>query len=326
MWKDEYRKLMFPVNRSDVKLEEAMRIKFKNIPPSLFKYRPVSNFSIDNLSNDTIRLTKATEFNDPYDCALQVSQENAMYDSMKDDEEHLKKITEVLKKHGIKFEDNKDGIENVKYQSYKDLLTESFSKLPIINGDTEKIESVVTQILDNLGNLHEDYSKRMISQFQKGTFVSCFSEEVNSILMWSHYAYNHTGICIEYNLKQCEENDVLTRCLHPVNYTNKLFDIADYIKKGKENLNTLFITYCGISKSMDWSYEKEWRLIFNLGSKNESFNRRIVKPKAIYLGAKISEKDKNHVIDIAKSKGISVFQMKMSSNEFKLVYDEVLGE
>ena len=32
------------------------------------------------------------------------------------------------------------------------------------------------------------------------TGVSCLSESENSLLMWAHYAHNHQGICVEYDL------------------------------------------------------------------------------------------------------------------------------
>lgn len=320
-WKDEYKEKMFSVNRFDVKLEEARRIKFKNIPPSLFKYRQVNDFSFDNLINDTVRVTKASEFNDPYDCALQVSYEKVINEKMK--ESFLKNIPEIFKKHGINYEhDEIDGVRNL---SFKDLLIFIFSKVPNLNGDLEKIEKCATQIYDNSRVIHEEYNKSMLGKFQEGTLISCFSEDVNSILMWSHYAYNHTGFCIEYDFTQCDENDVLTRDLYPVNYTKKLFDIADYVQEN--DVNKLFTTYSAITKSDEWNYENEWRLVLTYGKdKAVSFNLEAVKPTAIYLGAKINEEDRKTVIDISRRKGLRVFQMKLSSTEFKLVYDEVLVE
>lgn len=304
MWKDEYRELLFPVKSTDVKLGRAMEVKYQNIPSSLFKYRNVSSFSKDNLINDTVRLTKATEFNDPYDCALQVNQEKAMYEGLK--ESAFEKVSEIFNKHGMNYEVNNEEKQSLLGQSYREVLTFIFSKMPKLNGDSEKIEKFVTQILANLSAQHEEYSKSVIGQFQEGTFISCFSEDVNSILMWSHYAYNHKGFCIEYDFTKLEVNDPLTQCLYPVNYTNELFDIADYVIQG-ENVNKLFSTYSAITKSKEWIYEKEWRLVFTLGQKVESFNKKMVKPTAIYLGAKISEEDRESVINIARSKRLRVF-------------------
>ena len=63
--------------------------------------------------------------------------------------------------------------------------------------------------------------------------VSCFSEDYKSILMWSHYAKDHTGFCVQYNFKSLGHNSHLTRILYPILYTNKIFTIDNYIHHKK---------------------------------------------------------------------------------------------
>ena len=38
------------------------------------------------------------------------------------------------------------------------------------------------------------------NELRNTTGISCFSEREDSLLMWAHYANNHRGICVEYNL------------------------------------------------------------------------------------------------------------------------------
>ncbi|ENH6782026.1 DUF2971 domain-containing protein [Vibrio parahaemolyticus] len=47
--------------------------KKKNIPTSLFKYRAINEYSLNNLENETLWLTSADKFNDPYDSSLYLS-------------------------------------------------------------------------------------------------------------------------------------------------------------------------------------------------------------------------------------------------------------
>ncbi|MCS0314009.1 DUF2971 domain-containing protein [Vibrio diabolicus] len=47
--------------------------KKKNIPTSLFKYRAINEYSLSNLENETLWLTSADKFNDPYDSSLYLS-------------------------------------------------------------------------------------------------------------------------------------------------------------------------------------------------------------------------------------------------------------
>lgn len=41
--------------------------------------------------------------------------------------------------------------------------------------------------------------------------------------MWAHYANNHAGFCVSYDMK---ENKQLSGCTFPVQYTNQRIDIT----------------------------------------------------------------------------------------------------
>lgn len=84
----------------------------------------------------------------------------------------------------------------------------------------------------------------------------CFSEIRESLLMWSHYARAHKGICLK--LKVDRPNLENRHSLKQVRYTTHYPEIAGQdIENGDLGaLNTLLLT-----KSVDWLYEKEWRLI-----------------------------------------------------------------
>mgnify|MGYP002227506002 FL=1 len=41
---------------------------------------------------------------------------------------------------------------------------------------------------------------------QDTVLVGCFSERNDSLLMWSHYADEHRGLCIGYNLHDLIKN------------------------------------------------------------------------------------------------------------------------
>ena len=82
--------------------------------------------------------------------------------------------------------------------------------------------------------------------------VCCFSKTFKSILMWSHYAYFHQGICLEFDILQ--DPDLFCFAL-PVNYSNSLpkfnypIDSDEIIKKVIQ------------PKSTEWKYEEEVRII-----------------------------------------------------------------
>ena len=88
--------------------------------------------------------------------------------------------------------------------------------------------------------------------------VACFSEDVDNILMWAHYADGHRGFCLEFDTK-----DETFSKAHPVVYSNLLpaLNMADvFIRNSRNNLMAIYTT-----KAASWAYEKEWRLLIDKG-------------------------------------------------------------
>ena len=72
--------------------------------------------------------------------------------------------------------------------------------------------------------------------------------------MWAHYADNHTGICLEYDLKNCD-NIVLESLCFPVDYVEK-YDVTDDLISTVINKNfeeTFFLLKVTTTKSKDWN-------------------------------------------------------------------------
>ncbi|PWX18316.1 hypothetical protein CYK65_11810 [Clostridium perfringens] len=85
--------------------------------------------------------------------------------------------------------------------------------------------------------------------------IVCLSEEKDNILMWSHYAKNHQGICIEYDY-----NDISNYTeVYPVVYMEENIDLSESII----NIDPYGIHKKIMIKFALWEYEKEWRIIFN---------------------------------------------------------------
>ncbi|MED1620089.1 DUF2971 domain-containing protein [Bacillus pseudomycoides] len=316
MWIDEYIKLMYPKNVEDVQIEEAMQLKHKNIPVALYKYRAVDMYSIKNFENDEAWFNTAAKFNDPYDCALTMG--NIAADRIT---ANIKKaIPSMISRFNLNVKEEEiSRLENMGFiEASKFML--SFDK----NLKEEAIEAYVKAVDMQIQEEGKKKLEKMNEGLQRGAKICCFSEINHSILMWSHYANNHTGFCIEYNFKKEGIDPVLTRQLQPVLYRDRLFNVGEYFPEDKRNsINPLIVKYNAIIKSTEWSYEREWRIVF-LKQDEVGFSRKLFRPQAIYLGAKMCDEEKERMIEIAKQKQILVFQMKMKNSEFKLVPERIL--
>ncbi|MGG3998757.1 DUF2971 domain-containing protein [Anoxybacillus kestanbolensis] len=323
MWIDEYVQLMFPENVNDIDTEKAMTLKYENIPSSLYKYRAFNDYSIDNLRRDEVWFNPASNFNDPYDCALTINQTEYLEENLKS--AMLKALPSIIEKF-IKEEIPEDELKNLEQKQFVDVFKYILSLDKNLQGRSKEISEFAEAVIELIEEEHNKQVQSMTEKMQQGMLISCFSEIHDSILMWSHYANNHTGFCLEYNFKKQGVDSVLTRLLQPVIYSDQMFDMTNYLKqalKNRYNFNNLISTYAAIVKSTEWSYEKEWRIVLPLGE-GKGFNRPFFQPEAVYLGTRMSRENKETIINIAKQKQISVYQMKMKSNEFKLVAEKIL--
>jgi hypothetical protein len=98
--------------------------------------------------------------------------------------------------------------------------------------------------------------RKYIGQFSVGLTaeltkrrIYCLTPIPNSTLMWSHYAANHTGICLEFGVE-----NTLFRKARPVRYCTTYPEWT--VHQMEDKVLELVLT-----KSMDWSYEREFRLI-----------------------------------------------------------------
>ncbi len=150
-------------------------------------------------------------------------------------------------------------------------------------------ENINCSIFNDLGkqiySIKKEYEK-FLDVIKKETYITAFSENNKSLLMWSHYADSHKGICVEYSfddLKSCENTKLV---LAPVIYKDLFISIGNP-KRIEELYNRCIQAFT--RKSNDWKYENEWRFI-KLCEKEyrKGFIEKIIKPKCIYLGININ--------------------------------------
>ena len=119
-------------------------------------------------------------------------------------------------------------------ETYLHLLERRFSlkqeeKNRILYSDNiERAMQIVLQahggkLSDSWMNILESGLSGCLNKIKDAVRVVCLSEVYDSMLMWSHYAQNHTGFCIEYDF---EEKDMFYKHLHPVVYTKERYAVS----------------------------------------------------------------------------------------------------
>jgi len=172
--------------------------------------------------------------------------------------------------------------------------------------------------------------------------VLCFASKEDNLLMWSHYAKNHEGICIEFDKNADFFNgkykDVTNFFDKPVkdHYCN----IGELRKVEYKLERPVYLepselesdTEAWFVKSPEWEYEQEQRLLLplDLAQKTSGLDMPFypVNPqmiKSIIFGCQMSSSIKKEVAEHCKKHGIKVREAFINSHQFKLDivdYDE----
>lgn len=99
----------------------------------------------------------------------------------------------------------------------------------------------------------------MFAQMRSAIGIACLSELDDSLLMWAHYANNHRGMCVEYEL--LEINKQLKFTPVPIIYSEERVCFNSLNLSEIEKDTTKIFIESLTSKSPEWNYEKEWRTV-----------------------------------------------------------------
>lgn len=282
-WKDYLKEMLFDRNPAKVDVQEANIFKRRYIPKKLYKYRAINKYALDNLVNDTLHLTTASRFNDPYDSALTV--------------------------------------DPFRSKSGRSMIDGAIASAELGQIDEVLRERIANYIDERNGRFRTKLQASLISLARDGYKLCSLSSRIDSTLIWSHYAKDHTGFAMEYELKSLPTTDPVYRFLWPVIYTGEMFDISflfDDEVSSSTGLNGLYPILAAMSKAKDWAYEEEWRLIIPGSPEEKPYNLPVPKPTCIYIGAMTKAANIKRLANIAMKKGIPVFRMKLAANEYKM--------
>ena len=172
---------------------------------------------------------------------------------------------------------------------------------------------------------------------RNGTWLCSLSKVYDSLLMWSHYCYNHKGVCIGLDI------DKVMQSVPPMFGTLYLEPLVievqyrDIIERPDGHHNAF---YQWGTKAKDWQYEKEVRLVMpNPSAMYAAFTPEQAKQnkeiwdwreihhymplkaecfESIYLGVNIEQTEKEKVTQLAKTLNpdIKIYQMEVDPDLF----------
>ena len=180
----------------------------------------------------------------------------------------------------------------------------------------------------------EKIAENSIERTKQNALVTCFSKRHDSVLMWSHYADSHNGVCFEYERPNYVDFvDVVYSKKRPkiklyelISFMTAETILAQPVDDKPDDALVREILKPFITKSFEWKYEQEIRFMADSITKHGpkityedgNYYYNIGLPTKIFIGCKADGKDKQKLIKFARENKIKVIFLKASKDYYAL--------
>ncbi|QQC63117.1 DUF2971 domain-containing protein [Paraburkholderia ginsengisoli] len=213
-------------------------------PRRLYKYRSFSTHTLRMVSEAEVFFAKPATFNDPFDCNPTVFVDV-----------EWKEVERLWKSIALKQLGRERAVDAM--SSYRYSATEDGGKY----ADGADGTRAYTQFLVR------DIDAFLKQQFKDFGVFSAASRWDNP-LMWSHYAEEHRGICVEYLT-----DDHRCQVLGPVDYNSSRYvnvsDLIEWLLRRSTSAKKKIFDQYFFAKAPQWKYEREWRAVSKTNGKQD---------------------------------------------------------
>lgn len=138
----------------------------------------------------------------------------------------------------------------------------------------------------------------------------------NNKLLWSLYAGEYKGFCIAYDIDKLVQNEqfpwLVNRVTVQYQKSAPVVDVIDFSSETK-----LLLKMLG-TKCLDWEHEKEFRLVYDKPG-IKIYNRAAL--KAIYLGSKMSDVNKQRIVKGLQGRNVAIYEMSPMASSYDFKFD-----
>ena len=229
----------------------------RDCPVRFYKYRDLSGSGLGfverTILHNEIYLPSPPTFNDPFDCLPDFDMRSTLEDRVESYKRALTRLRPDLN------------------QTEQARLAHHIAKSPVVNPESDEARLTMQR-------LHDEQVRNNIG-------VYCVSERPDSLLMWSHYAESHSGLCLEF-----DSSAIPFAIAQPVVYQKARRPVGRATESDEQSMEKALLT-----KSDDWDYEEEWRVIeYQLGSGIYEIPNDAL--TGVILGARISNDHEQEIL------------------------------
>ena len=252
----------------------------------LYRFRKLDTLTIKYINDFQLHFSSPLKFNDPYDFDLDCLEISSQVDIEVIYEKYkellnlkLKEILDFIKMGNARLFDRQAsdpdwfnaGAYELHNRQYVHVERE-YNILNSISPDDPEFRDKVYKSWERIKqNIAEDFG------------VVCFSKSQFNMLLWSHYADSHRGVCFEYDSTERPITKWKKYSYLPVEYSdNRRVDVSSM---GFEQAIFNLLT----TKGSDWAYEQEYRLITTRGPGYQT--NRIPSLTSMIFGVHVKDND-----------------------------------
>ena len=252
------------------------------IPAKFYKYRAINPNTEAIFTRNQLYFAPPTAFNDPFDSAFHVVMEGRA---------------------------NQMVVESLAFQQIRRDRPE-FSLREAVEAAQQVGAAIVEQRLEEFRAISVEKLARDTNDM---VGILSLSEKNDDLLMWSHYADCHRGICLEFSTSQPS----FFQGALPVNYGDEFPALNLHEIVLDETLRNTAPWM--LMKARQWEYEKEWRVLdFECGPGPKAFPRDAL--TAVVLGCRITDEYRKKVSSWLQTRGCNtvLYQARQVAGHFRL--------
>lgn len=312
---------------------------FDSVPKSLYKYKKIDKYIFDMIDNKYIYMATPKELDDQFECAVDVNVEE-IYDPGTNNlnKDTMDMFYDVL----LRFFGSCEKKEKVRRIIDSSIRGGDFNGSIILQemmGSDVKFTNIEQRVIVNVPCAFKSFIEKEICNGSVDSVIykalhpdmafGIFSlaESNDNRMMWSAYADNYRGCCIEYDFSDMKYVKHMFPVIYESNYRYNIikliieFAVSALVRQFSENemptdLSQMYSPF--ITKDSSFENQKEWRLLGDPQSKMPS-----PKIKAVYLGNNMSTENIEKMKTRAKTIGFKLYRAVIDTKKNKITFEEI---
>jgi hypothetical protein len=282
------------------------------VPQQLYKYVGFTDRVLEQLYRGEIHFSDPATFNDPLDCQpiVEPDEPNQQLKQLlaelvvRRTEKEVDVATKMLKLRSDKAAERRQALSG-------SAVTAVLNDIEYL-ADAPDVEDPEAQIRNTLVDAIQTEIRKT---YDKG--VLCLCANWNSPLMWSHYAEQHRGLCIQYDTSTTPAG-----AIQEIDYEGtrivRTSAIRRWLVTDDPEARIEIERACLLTKSREWEYESEFRMLDTAGLRASPLD-----VKGVIFGLRCSRARQYTLVKALEGSGIEFFQIVCPGPRFELKRERV---